>query len=461
MSHQLLENPFVWAFRTSVVVSTVILAAALALLTSSLILPGLLISVGGLWVVFNYPVNALGIALAYIPFDFMVIALGKFLGFTHMTVISVLDKEVLLLLLAVILWRRNGFKPVAPDWFLLACFLLALARTLLGGTLSGLALDLEFIIPYTVGRVTVLSVKQVDIWARCAVWVAALLSVLGMFEIFVLGEGPRTMLYLAIDSETEGGQLTSPFHGIGSTGMREAATMVGPNGFAALCMIALVIWWVYCRNPVPGAMIAGGLICTVTRSGWLATAVAIPLLAVTMRQTKRLALYVTCVFALFLAAIPALNLSDYLHFSRTGQDESAQFHQETILSGLEYNIDHPFGSGNETVNATASRQNSGVIYFETTYSDVAAAYGIPTAFCFLGFLCAAVRMLWKNRTPLGYAATGILVGMCVVMAFTIPLNDRRLICWAWFPVGLAIRCAIDRTMPESQEQQTLPARLMT
>jgi len=149
-----------------------------------------------------------------------------------------------------------------------------------------LVLDFAFIISYFVGRVTVLSTKQEQLWARCAVWIVGILSVLGLAEVFIFGEGPRTLLYLAIDSETEGGQLTASFHATGFTGLREAATMVGPNGFGALCMVALVLWWVYCRNPLPAAMIAVGLICSVTRAAWLGTAAAIPLLAVIMQQRR-------------------------------------------------------------------------------------------------------------------------------------------------------------------------------
>ena len=72
--------------------------------------------------VFHYPVTTLGAILAFIPVDYMAIELGKFFGLPHMTVVSVFDKEVPLLLIALILWRRNGVKPLAPDWFVFGCF---------------------------------------------------------------------------------------------------------------------------------------------------------------------------------------------------------------------------------------------------------------------------------------------------------------------------------------------------
>ncbi len=287
-----------------------------------------------------------GAVLAFIPVDFMAIALGKFFGLPHMTLVSACDKEIVLLLLTYLLWRRNRFKCTVPDWFLLVCFALAAIRTAFSGTLVGLASGFDFMIPYAVGRVAVLTKKQEQLWARYAVWIVAVLSVLGMVEVFVFGEGPRTLLYLAIDSETEGGGLTSPFHGVGFVGLREAATMVGPNGFGALCMIALIIWWVYCRHPLPAVMIAAGLICSVTRSAWLGVAATIPLLAVLMGQKKRLLLYGAIALTLFAIAIPVLGLTDYIYLNKTGQDTSAEWHQRCNYRRSGVWFEHPFGSGN-------------------------------------------------------------------------------------------------------------------
>jgi hypothetical protein len=239
-----------------------------------------------------------------------------------MTVVSVCDKELILILLAFLLWRRNGFTPTAPDWFLLACLSLTIMQTAFAGTLTSLALDVAFVIPYAVGRVTVLSEKQESLWGRRAVWIVSVLSILGMIEVFILGEGPRTLLYAVIDSEIEGGQLTTPFHGTGFVGLREAATMVGPPAFAILCMIAMIIWWVYFRNPLPAGMIGAGLVCSVTRGAWLSTAIAIILLAVIMGQLRKLSIYVGVALVLFLLSVPFLGLSDYLQYTKTGQDDS-------------------------------------------------------------------------------------------------------------------------------------------
>jgi len=89
----------------------------------------------------------------------------------------------------------------------------------------------------------------------------------------------------------------------------------------------------------------------------------------------------------------------------------------------------------------AFKENSNVTIFETTYPYFAAAYGATVALCFVGFLFSALRFIRRKQGELGYVAIGILVGISVVMIFTLPLNDRRLACWAFFPVGLALRSA--------------------
>jgi hypothetical protein len=455
MNGQSLGSSYASALRTSFVVLVLVLAACLSLLLPPRVVLVPLAGAALLWVAFQSPMLTLGAVLAFMPFEFMAIALGKFGGLPHMTLVSVLEKEVLLALLAFMLWRRNGFKPAAPDWFLLAFLMLALVRTAFSGSLVTLALDLNFMIPYAVGRMVVFAPGQESLWARRAVWIMAILAVLGLAEVFIFGEGPRTVLYLAIDSETEGAQLSSSFHAVGFSTLRESATMVGPNGFGALCMVALIIWWVYCRNPLPAGMIAAGLICSITRSAWLGAAVAIPVLAFRMGQKKRLYLYTGLAFALFLASIPVLGLGDYLFYNKTGQDPSAEYHRNQILTGVQYVADHPFGSGNEKLSPIAAHRIDSDVIFETTYPALAAEYGIPATLCFVSFLFTALYVVWRNPSQLGYAASGILLAICVVMVFTIPTVDRRLSPWVWFPIGLAIRSAVRRDIPLVPPVRTL------
>lgn len=456
MSGHSQESPFASSFRASSVVLVLIFIACLSIFVSPLMIAVPLAGLTFLWVVFYRPVFTLGAVLAFMPVDYIAIELGKFFGLPYMTLVSACTKEIPLLLLTFVLWKRNGFKPVTPDWFLLTFASLATSYTLFGGSWASLAFDLNFIIPYFVGRMTVLGQEQEQRWARRAVWIVGVLSVLGLSEVFIFGEGPRTLLYASTDAMMNDGALTASFHAVGFGGLREASTMAGPPSFGPLCMIALIVWWVYCRSPLVAGMITVGLVCSLTRSAWVGTAVAIPVLAFLMNQRRRFFLYGGLALALFAASVPILGLSDYLFFTKTGQDPSAAGHEAEIVSGLNYAIEHPLGSGNARFSRIGSLQgDSNKTIFETTYPTIAASYGMPAVVCFFGCLFSAMIMVWRQKSNLSYAAVGILIGIAIVMAVALPFDDRRLACWAWFPVGLAIRSSISRPLlPRSERLDT-------
>jgi hypothetical protein len=442
VNEESVENPFGSAFRAASAVLFLIIVAASAFFVPPLVVPAACLAILLLWVMFRHPVGVLGILLAFMPVDYMIIELGKFFGLSYMTAVSACTKEIPLFLLLVILWRRNGFRLVVADCFLLALVTVAAMRTMFDGTLVNWVTDFQFVLPYFVGRVTVLTAAQESLWARRAVWIIAILSVLGMSEVFFLGAAPRTALYLATDATTENGTLTAAFGGTGFVGIREASTMVGPAYFAGLCMIALILWWVYDRNLLPAAMVAGGLACSVTRSAWLGTALAITLLAVMTEQWRRFTIGVGLALALFVVSIPVLGLGDYLFYSKTGQDESAQMHQASIMTGVDLVLEQPLGTGNRTVGARAVDQNYNATWVETTYLAFAAEYGVAAGVCFVGFFLSALWRAWRSQSQLGHATVAIMAGLGTMMLVLLIHMDRRFSCWAWFPVGLAVRASI-------------------
>jgi hypothetical protein len=259
-----------------------------------------------------------------------------------------------------------------------------------------------------------------------------------MAAVFVLGPAPRQLLYSLVSDDED---LPNAFHATGFEGFRVASTMIGPLGFAALCMIALVIWWIYMRNPIPAGLVCAGLICALTRSAWIGTVLAISLLAFKLGQKRRLMRYALVAVIAFASAIPVLGIHDYLSFTRSGQDESEQVHRESLLGGLDYIVAHPFGSGAGTVGQRIAEQDNNAVVIESTYMSLAAEYGIVAFLCFLGFFCTALRLAWRRRSRLGYAAAGILIGFSPMMVVFLIHIDFRLACWVWFPVGLAIRTA--------------------
>ncbi|HUK46111.1 MAG TPA: O-antigen ligase family protein [Terriglobales bacterium] len=430
------------ALVVSGIACTCAFAGVLSALGVSLVFLGLVaLAVFLLVLAYRYPLTGMGGYLAFMPVYTLAFLIAKFLGPSYIGSLEGVDR-VILLLFVFILWRKNGVRPVAPDWFLLGAFLFAATKLAGGGNLIALFRDFNFIIAYAAGRVAILSAGREATWAKRAVWIVAVLAVVGMFEVFIVGEAPRTLLYLAVAPEgTDHGALNAAFHGDMYTGLRESSTMFGPLQFAPLCMVALIVWWVYSRRLIPGTMIAAGLICSVTRSAWVGTAGAISILCALMGETKRLLQFATLILALFIAAIPILGLTDYLTATKTGEDPSAESHQESLVDGLTFVLQHPFGVGlGDTEHLTAEGERD-AYSVESTYLTVAGRYGLLMLFCFVGFLISTVRLLWPKRTRLAYVAIGVVVGFGTVMMFASLHDVFPLACWLWFPVGLAVRSA--------------------
>lgn len=437
------QNQYAWAFGIGCLTVGLLICALLRVLGVPLFAFGLVVlAVALLWLAFCRSMLALGALLAVMPIYPLTLYVARFFGPPLMMshAVQASDRIALLVVTCILFWR-NGIKLKLPDWLLLACFGLATIRLAFGGTPLPLLSDFNFMIAYAAGRVAILSVRQQEVWARRGVWIVAILSILGMSEVFVFGEGPRTILYLAATNGTtdENGTLGGTFHAQGFTGLRESATMTGPIQFASLCMVGLILCWVYRQKLLPMTMIVAGLICTVTRSAWLGTAVAIPLLAVIMDQKKRLLRYAGLVLGLFLIAIPVLGLSDYLFLIKSGQEYSSESHKDSLADGFRYVIEHPLGSGPGNAGSYSTKENDNGVFIEDTYLSLAAEYGIPTALCFVGFLLSALSTALRERTPLGYAAVGILVGFALVMMVAPLHQDFSLASWLWFAVGVAIR----------------------
>jgi hypothetical protein len=442
VNEQALKSPMVSMFQISLVLSGLIAASFMVIFVSAMSVLAVVLGAAILWLVIRHPILVLGLLLAQMPFNYLAIMLGNFFGLPLMTVLSSF-KDVGLLLVICVLLKKNGFRFSTPDWYLTGFVILALLHTVAGGgILKGLQYDLEFVLAYLAGRVAILSAERQQSWARYAVWICAVVAVLGMIEVFVLGPGPRTIFYTSLTGEDE---LSSPFHAGGFEGLRASSTMVGPLEFAALCMVGLIIWWTYSRNPLPGVVIAAGLICAVTRSATLGAAVALVLLAYRMKEWKRLLKCCAVAIILFVVAIPIVGLGDYLSTSAKGEDLSAETHRNEIVQGLQYVVSHPLGTGPGSVGPLAFQRDPNALQIEDTYLAFSAQYGFLAAGCFIGFLWGALRLVWADATPLGQVSTGILVGTAMVMFVLLIHQDFRLACWVWFPVGLAVRSFVNKS----------------
>jgi hypothetical protein len=431
----MVHQEIVHAFRTSSIISVLVLAAFLMIFVPPLMVLSSVLVAAIAWAIFSHPSTALGILLAVMPVHFLTIAIGKFYGLEHMSALSICTKEIPLLLLAVLLWRRNGFTPVLADWFVGAFFIVALVRSFFGGFFMGFADDFVFLIPYAVGRVTILTETQERLWAQCGLWIAAILSIVGIGELLILGEEPRKLLLSVAFAEDD----LSGLRAGGYEGLRASSTMAGPLAFGALCMLVLIIWWVYFRKPLPALIVVAGLICSLSRSAWIGTIVAVSILAFRASQKKRLLKCGLVGIGLFFSAVALLQMDEFVSMSAAGQDNSTQVHIASLRKGLEYVAVHPLGTGGGSIGFRATKDNALLENLESVYLTYGANYGWLALLSFVGFVLSALLKLWKAATPSGNAALGILIGFAIMMMFEPMHTGTPLNSWVWVPIGLSLR----------------------
>jgi hypothetical protein len=426
--------------RVLVALLAIVLTALLRVFGVSLLPLALVSAAAGLvWIAFRYSTTCVGLLMAFMPIFPVAFLVGKLVAPSYISGLAGIDRAALLFLALILLWK-NGAKLTLADGFLLLCFALALVRFLFDGIAIALFSDFNFIVAYFLGRVTVLTSEQEDRWATRAVWLIAILAILGTLEVFVIGEAPRTFLYLTTtEGGTDRGSLLTTFRAEGFSGLRESATMFGPLQFAATCMAALMIWWVYSRKLWLALMIMIGLICSVTRSAWIGTAVAIPFIAVAMNQRRRLVRYIAPALLALLLLIPILGLTDYITLAKSGSDASSEGHLQSLVKGAEFIVANPMGVGAGNAGSYSTKSNENGVFIEDTYLTLAAEYGILSAVFFIGFIVSALWLLLKNQSSSSFAAAGILVSFAIVMVFAPLHQDFPLASWIWFPVGYAIR----------------------
>lgn len=400
--------------------------------------------IGVLWLALRYPVTGLGAFLIVMPEFTLLFLIAKFFGPGFIGSLEGIDRAVLFLLLAILIYKYR-IKLKLPDYLILACFFLVAIRLPFDGSPLALVADFGFLLPYTAGRYVNLTDEQIIRWARRAVWITAFLSVIGLIEVLFVGQGPRTLLYLSVaEKATSGDALNASFRASGFTGMRASSTMLGPLQFGPLCMVGLIVWWVFGENLILGLLIVAGLVSTLSRSAWLGAFLAIPLTSMLIGQYTRFLRYLVIGSLAFVLALPFLGIGNFLTATKSGEDVSAQQHHDSLASGLQYIATHPMGGGSANMGRQATKSNDNATYFESMYLTFASEYGWLPLLLFLGFLASCIFLLWNSRTPLGITAVGIVFGFAGTLSVLSIHDVFPLACWVWFPVGLALQRAQPR-----------------
>jgi hypothetical protein len=379
--------------------------------------------------------------------QYIVIALLQFYGVRQYKEISAIKDVILAAAPIWYLTQAKSIRFVAADGVILAALLYVVAGQIFHPELQGVRVDWEWVLPYFLGRLLVIGPSAQALWAKCAVWTCAVLSILGAWEVFVLGPEPRTLLVNATLGER---RLDSTFFATGYTGLRAASTTVAPLSFAGFCMIGLFLWWVYMKNPLPALLVGAGLILTVTRSATAMFIVGVSVIALRRKERVRI-IWLVAVACLGIGiAISTLDLDKFIKATfSSGADVSLQGHRQSVSQGITLMFDNPLGTGAGTVGPRTVLKSSTARNIESSYLTIAIEYGIVPGMLFAGFVLMCLWRLFKVRSPIGYAAFATLLGFALLLGVSAPNQDLPLGTWVWFLVGQGMTPSTGEGAPET------------
>jgi hypothetical protein len=366
-----------------------------------------------------------GLVLCALPFlPFPTIA-AQVAGVPYIHAISA-TKEVLLVICAIRM--RKNMTWHRRDLLLLGTLVFAAVAYFFHPNAWGLKDDFGFVLAYVAAKGLRIDARK---WAKRAIWIVAVVAVIGVVEFAIIGPEPRLLLLGASDSS----QLEPSYRAEDFSGVRASSTLSGPLGFAALCAASLGLVAAI-GGVVPGGTILLGLICTITRSGWLGAFLVLALAGLKSGKLFRYAAAVL-VFALAIGmAVPLLGLTDYVRSSLSGKAGSFQVHAESLRFAYSKVISRPFGSGPGTVGPGAIVRSSSAINVESGYLNVGMQYGVFALFLFIGFCLASFAACWRGASKESLAAALMLAVWLWLLCVGPEHTDFVTGSWVWAAVAI-------------------------
>ena len=301
--------------------------------------------------------------------------------------------------------------------------------------------------------------------ARAAMVVVATSAVSALFawpQVYLLGFSYLQRFYTA-----PGGQIHHSYLATGLNQPRAIGLLTSPNEFGAALAIAIALL------VVPGllamrdwtrawllAILGMALLISFSRSGWLATVIAVGIvlwlsrsqlahpaeIRARMNQPRtllRLGAPVLASVVLTIAVFTTSGAAALIGATATGNDPSAGNRPHSVRAGLMVVFEHPLGLGLGTAGPKAARfdeqQGRPRILTETWY----ILYAIQVGLIGFGLLAVTVvtilRQLWRDRLrPISRVAFGIAFGLGVGAVFIPVLEDPTVFTPLWAITGLAL-----------------------
>jgi hypothetical protein len=251
----------------------------------------------------------------------------------------------------------------------------------------------------------------------------------------------------------------------GTTIPRAASLAMGDLALAFYCVFIIPVagaiffsvkggWRQFAAGAFVLAMIVT-LLATNNRSGAIASAGILVLLALWTRSFVRLGVVLLTLTAIALAYVLRSGISaDVIRLLLSFQEDSAAAHVDVIQNSLRLIRESPLGQGLGTAGPISVRQQAGGAFVtESWYFQVALEVGIAGAILFILVLLVAivnsqlsslyVRDLWLRVVTLG--AGGALIGYALVGAWLHVWEVTPVSMVVWLFAGIAVRApALER-----------------
>jgi hypothetical protein len=407
-------------FQFSVLALLLLMAASIAILYGPVgALPFfLLLVIAAIW---RWPQAVGAIVVLLLPFQPAAILLVEGAGVPHAQAISAL-KELILCLCVLRLWRNLEWER--RDWLLVGLLGSAAVWFLFSARAADLKNDFDWLLAYLFAKS--LRVENPQFWFRAAARVMTVVAIGGIVEYAFLGSAPRAFLLNWANSD-----LPQTFGVFGFEGTRAASTLMATIDFGAMTAYATVIAAIEGQWLVAPILLAG-LLCSVTRSAWVAALLLLLLFA----RKKRVFLIPLGILILLLPfALAYMGLSDFIAATKRGDDISAASHRENLIASSESVLQHPFGKGPGTAGIRAFAEHAEAVVVENTYLTFAYEYGWLAGICFTAFVFLSLRAAWRISLE---AFSGLAV--CAIMGLVVPTHvSFPVVAWVWAGSMLAAR----------------------
>jgi O-Antigen ligase len=370
-----------------------------------------------------------------------------------LTAISAWKDVLLVLALALVVWRRRGlpFKATPADWLALAFGLFVvlyglLPQSWLGGGASHKGVlyaarhDLLPVGAYFLGRGLDLTERERTIACRVVLAAAALVAAYGLVDVYAVPlawwrESAGWFQHqLGLDYGVGLSHLPQNFvynAGNGVVFRRLTSTFLSPLATAYLLVVALFFVPLRRRWGIPLALLLfAAVLWTHTRAAMIALVAGLLVLAVVRRAWRLAGIALAAVVVSFAFVKGYDHFAPRTHFTPTelhAQEQNARKHPRashdptaatesstsehlaSLRDGAKAVARHPWGYGLGNAGVTAERTNVSLKAGESTYTELGVETGLLGGLVFVAWSLALVRGTLARRPWLGAAFAAVLV----------------------------------------------------